>query len=76
MDVNGLPFSERLRNTVDSHIHCGPHINRRTVTAFDAVRQAAAAGQIGVGFMDVFANTSGLAALAMRELGELGVEAF
>ena len=29
-----------------------------------------------VGLMDVFANTSGLAALANRELGHLGVEAF
>lgn len=76
MDVARLPFGERLKGTVDSHVHCGPHINQRTVTVFDAVRQAAAAGQIGLGIMDVFANTSGLAALAMRELGGLGVEVF
>ena len=29
-----------------------------------------------IGLMDVFANTSGLAALACRELGDLGVEVF
>ncbi len=76
MDVARLPFGDRLKGTVDSHVHCGPHINQRTVTVFDAVRQAAAVGQIGLGIMDVFASTSGLAALAMRELGHLGVEVF
>ena len=44
MDVTSLPFAERLRGTVDSHIHCGPHINRRTVTAFDAYTLWRAAG--------------------------------
>ncbi len=76
MDVAHLPFGDRLKGTVDSHVHCGPHINQRTVTAFEAVRQAASVGQIGLGIMDVFASTSGLAALAMRELGHLGVEVF
>jgi len=65
-----------LRGAVDSHVHCAPHINARTVTVFDAVRDAAAAGLVGLGIMDVFANTSGLAALAMRELGHLGVDVF
>ena len=67
---------ERLRGAVDSHVHCGPHINDRTATVFDATRQAAEAGMKGLGVMDVFANTSGLAALAMRELGHLGVDVF
>jgi hypothetical protein len=71
-----LPGSDYLIGAVDSHVHCCPHINRRTVTLFDAVRMAAAAGQRGLGLMDVFANTSGLAALANRELGHLGVDAF
>ncbi|WP_270933468.1 DUF6282 family protein [Falsiroseomonas oryzae] len=75
-DVRRLPFAELLDGAVDSHVHCGPHINPRTVTVFDAVRDAAAAGLVGLGVMDVFANTSGLAALAMRELGHLGVEVF
>ena len=73
--VRELPFSYLLRGAVDSHVHCAPHINARTVTVFDAVRDAAAAGLAGLGIMDVFANTSGFAALAMRELGHLGVAA-
>jgi hypothetical protein len=42
----------------------------------DAVRQAAAAGMRGIGLIDNFANSSGLAALAMVELGHLGVDVF
>ncbi len=71
-----LPFAHLLRGAIDSHVHCAPHINERTVTVFDAVRQAAEAGLAGLGIMDVFANTSGLAALATRELGHLGVDVF
>ena len=71
-----MPGMELLRGAIDSHVHCCPHINGRTVTVFDAVRDAAAAGLRGIGLMDVFANSSGLAALAMRELGSLGVEVF
>jgi hypothetical protein len=65
-----------LQGAIDSHIHCCPHINERTVTVFDAVRDAATAGMRAIGLMDVFANSSGLAALAMRELSDLGVEVF
>lgn len=71
-----LPGADYLVGAVDSHVHCCPHINRRSVTLFDAVKMAAAAGQRGLGLMDVFANTSGLAALANRELGSLGVDVF
>jgi hypothetical protein len=46
------------------------------VTVFEATRQAAAAGMRGLGLMDNFGNSSGLAALAMAELGHLGVEVF
>jgi hypothetical protein len=61
---------------VDAHVHCCPHINDRTVTVFDAVREAAAAGLRGIGLMDLFANSSGMASLAMEELGDLGVDVF
>lgn len=71
-----LPGAEFLRGAIDSHVHCCPHINARTVSVFDAVRQAAAAGVRGLGLLDLFANSSGLAALANRELGHLGVEVF
>lgn len=71
-----LPGVELLRGAVDCHVHACPHINRRSVTVFEATPQAAAAGMRGVGLMDNFANSSGLAALAMAELGHLGVEVF
>lgn len=74
--TNTLPGMHLLKGAVDSHIHCAPHMNERTVTAFDAVRQAAAAGMRGIGILDIFGNTSGLAALAMRELGHLGIDVF
>lgn len=67
---------EFLHGAVDGHVHACPHINRRTVTVFDAVRAAADVGMRGLGLMDVFANSSGLAALANRELGHLGVDVF
>ncbi|OSP53995.1 DUF6282 family protein [Pseudoruegeria sp. SK021] len=71
-----IPGQSMLVGAVDSHVHCCPHINRRTVSLFDAVYQAAEHGLVGLGLMDVFANTSGLAALANRELGHLGVDVF
>ena len=76
MNTPPIAGMERLEGAVDSHVHCCPHINDRTVSVFDATRQAAAAGMKGLGLMDVFANSSGLAALAMRELGHLGVDVF
>jgi hypothetical protein len=68
--------TDLLKGAIDSHVHCCPHINTRTITLFDAVRAAAGAGLRGLGLMDLFANTSGLAALANLELGHLGVEVF
>lgn len=70
------PGAAYLRGGVDCHVHACPHINGRSVTVFDAVRQAAAAGMVGLGLMDNFANSSGYAALAMAELGHLGVDVF
>jgi len=70
------PGSELLIGAVDCHVHACPHINGRSVTVLEAVRNAAAAGMRGLGLMDNFANTSGYAAMAMRELGDLGVDVF
>ncbi len=70
------PGAELLVGAVDNHVHCCPHINGRSIDVFDAVRDAAAAGMRGIGLMDNFANSSGLAALAMRHLGHLGVDVF
>lgn len=70
------PGTHLLKGAIDCHIHCAPHLSGRALNAFDAVRQAAAAGMRAVGIMCNFQNTSGLAALVNDELGHLGVEAF
>lgn len=67
---------ELLHGAVDGHVHACPHLNGRSVTVFDAVRNAARAGMRAIGLMDNFANSSGYAALAMRELAPLGIEVF
>jgi hypothetical protein len=71
-----MPGMDHLRGAVDCHVHAAPHLNGRSVDVFQAVRQAHEAGMRAIGLMDNFANTSGYAALAMRELGHLGVEVF
>ena len=65
-----------LEGAIDNHIHACPHLNARSLSVFDAVREAADAGMRAIGLMDNFCNTSGYAALAMREIGHLGVEVF
>jgi hypothetical protein len=65
-----------LEGAIDCHVHACPHLNGRSADAFQAVRAAAAAGMRAIGLMDNFQNSSGLAALATRELGHLGVEVF
>ena len=74
--MNALPGMNLLRGAVDCHVHACPHINARSVDVLQAVRAAAAAGMRGIGLMDNFANSSGYAALAQRELGHLGVDVF
>lgn len=68
------PGMELLTDAVDCHVHACPHINARRLDVLDAVRRAAAANMAGIGLMDNFANSSGMAALAMRELGHLGID--
>ena len=70
------PGAEWLVGAVDNHVHACPHINARSLDVFDAVRDAAEAGMAAIGLMDNFGNSSGLAALANRQLGHLGVEVF
>ena len=71
-----LPGIELLVDAIDCHVHACPHINARSVNVFEATRQAAASGMRGIGLMDNFQNSSGMAALAMAELGHLGVDVF
>ena len=71
-----VPGMDLLKDAVDCHVHVCPHINGRTMSVFDATRQAAAASMKGLGLMDNFGNSAGFAALAMLELGHLGVDVF
>lgn len=71
-----LPGMELLKGAVDSHVHACPHLNARSVTVFEAAREAAAAGMRAIGLMDNFCNSSGYAALAMQELRDLEIEVF
>ncbi len=73
---HNTPGMQYLAGAIDCHVHVTPHLNGRSVTVFDAVRQAAAAGMTALGLMDNFCNSAGYAALAMIELGHLGVEVF
>lgn len=73
---HAMPGMQHLEGAMDCHVHCAPHLNGRSVNAFEAVRQAAAAGMRAIGIMCNFQNSSGLAALANDELGHLGCEAF
>ncbi len=65
-----------LKGAIDCHVHTCPHLNGRSANIFESVRQAAAVGMRALGLMDNFQNSSGYAALAMEELGHLGVEVF
>lgn len=71
-----LPGADLLIGAIDGHVHACPHINHRSVDVFQAVQHASAAGMRAIGLMDNFANSSGMAALANRHLGHLGVETF
>lgn len=77
-ETHSLPVAgaDLLVGAIDNHVHTCPHINGRSIDVFQAVRQAAEAGMRGIGLMDNFANSSGIAALANRQLGHLGVEVF
>jgi hypothetical protein len=72
----GRPGTDLLAGAVDCHVHACPHINARALDFFEAVREAAAAGMAGLGLMDNFANSSGLAALARRQLPECALDVF
>ncbi|PPR47257.1 MAG: hypothetical protein CFH19_00691 [Alphaproteobacteria bacterium MarineAlpha5_Bin9] len=65
-----------LENAVDSHIHCCPHLNKRSIHIFEAVRHALAFKMKGIGLMDNFCNTSGYAALINKEMENIKLDVF
>lgn len=76
LDRAALPGADLLVGAMDNHVHACPHINARSIDVLQAVDMAAKAGMKAIGLMDNFANSSGLAALANRQMGHLGVEVF
>lgn len=68
------PGQKILEGAIDCHVHACPHLSGRSINILDAVRAASEAKMRGLVLMDNFQNSSGYAALAMEELGHLGVE--
>jgi hypothetical protein len=56
-------IEELLKGSVDNHIHCCPHINKRSTNIFQVVEQAEKLKMYAIGLMDNFSNTSGYASL-------------
>ena len=50
--------SQILRGAIDNHIHCCPHINKRSTNIFEVVRYAEKHKMYAIGLMDNFSNTS------------------
>ena len=67
---------ELLKGSVDNHIHCCPHINKRSTNIFEVVNQAEKIQMYGIGLMDNFSNTSGYASLIKKYKPKLKLKIF
>ena len=47
-----------LENSTDIHIHCCPHINKRSTDIFEVIKFAEKNKMYAIGLMDNFSNTS------------------
>jgi len=52
-----------LEGRYDNHIHCCPHINKRSLNIYDAIKDAEKEKMAAIGLMDNFSITSGYASL-------------
>ena len=48
---------ELLKGSIDNHIHCCPHINKRSTDIFEVVKKAEQLKMHAIGLMDNFSNT-------------------
>ena len=55
-----------LKGAIDNHIHCCPHINKRSTNIFEVVKKAEQLKMHAIGLMDNFSNTSGYASLVKK----------
>jgi hypothetical protein len=68
--------TELLKGTIDNHIHCCPHINKRSTNIFEVVKKAEQLKMYAIGLMDNFSNTSGYASLVKKYLPKLRLKVF
>ena len=68
--------TELLRGAVDNHIHCCPHINKRSTNISEVVMHAEDSGMYAIGLMDNFCNTSGYASLIKKYNPNLKLKVF
>ena len=68
LDSHDVEFimEDILKGSVDNHIHCCPHINKRRTNIFDVVDQAEKSGMYAIRLMDNFSNSSGYASLIKK----------
>ena len=60
-----------LENSTDIHIHCCPHINKRSTDIFEVIKFAEKSKMYAIGLMDNFSNTSGYASLVKKNFPNL-----
>ena len=65
-----------LENSIDNHIHCCPHINKRSTDIFEVVKLAEKNKMYAIGLMDNFSNTSGYASLVRKHFPNLNLKIF
>ena len=65
-----------LRGAVDNHVHCCPHINKRSTNIFEVIMYAEKHKMYAIGLMDNFSNTSGYASLVKKILPRLKLKVF
>ena len=69
-------ITKLLKGSVDNHIHCCPHINKRSTNIFKVVEQAEKLQMHSIGLMDNFSNTSGYASLISKYKPNLKIKIF
>ena len=65
-----------LKGAIDNHVHCCPHINKRSTNIFEVVKKAEQLKMHALGLMDNFSNTSGYASLVKKHLPKLKLKVF
>jgi hypothetical protein len=62
------PGAHFLKGATERHVHARPHVNARSITVFDAVREAADAGMGAIGLIDINVNSAGFSEAEIRTM--------